>query len=111
KGNVRNLMLNEKVRRAVEQGRFHIYAASTVDEVLEILTGRPAGELQDDGAFPPETLNAAVSDRLREMGERLRELEPQARPEIPAPEEEDELVESGGGRMKGFSPIPNRKRN
>ena len=42
--NVKNLMLRREVVEAVEAGRFHVWAVSTVDEALELLTGRPAGE-------------------------------------------------------------------
>jgi len=70
--NVQNLMLREDVVEAVEQGRFHVYPIRTVDQGIEILTGRPAGERGPDGAFPEGTLNLLVDQRLREMAERLR---------------------------------------
>jgi lon-related putative ATP-dependent protease len=70
--NVKHLMLKEEVVEAVAAGRFHIYAISTVDEAVEILTGRSAGALQSDGSYPEGTVNAAVTKRLREMVERLR---------------------------------------
>jgi hypothetical protein len=60
---------------AAASGTFHVYAASTVDEALEILTGFPAGELQSDGAYPAGTVNAAVMNRLTEMSEKLRDME------------------------------------
>ena len=41
--NVKNLMLRQDVVEAVRQGKFHIYAVSTIDEGIEILTGMPAG--------------------------------------------------------------------
>jgi len=73
--NLKHLMLKEEVVEAVGSGQFHVYAASTVDEAMEILTGQPAGELQPDGKYPAGTLNAAVMKRLTDMNERLRELE------------------------------------
>ncbi|MBI2778745.1 MAG: AAA family ATPase [Gammaproteobacteria bacterium] len=72
--NVQHLMLKEEVVKAVADGRFYIYAVSTVDEALQILTGCPAGELQADGSYPEGTVNAAVLARLQKMGERLRAL-------------------------------------
>ena len=55
---------------AVRQGRFHIYAVSTVDEGIEILTGVPAGTRGPDGNFPEGTVNRRVEDRLRLFAER-----------------------------------------
>ena len=70
--NVRNLMLPEEVILAVREGRFSIFAADHVDEVLEIMTGQAAGERDGDGVFPEGTLNRMAEDRLREMAEMMR---------------------------------------
>lgn len=70
--NVPNLMLREDVVEAVQEGQFSIYAVSHVDEGIEILTGVPAGKLQEDGTYPEETVNALVTERLRGMAEQLR---------------------------------------
>ena len=40
--NVRNLHLSDEIVESVKQGKFHIYAVSTIDEGIEILTGVPA---------------------------------------------------------------------
>ena len=42
--NIKNLMLDDEVIEAVREGKFRIWAVSTIDEGLEILTGVPAGE-------------------------------------------------------------------
>ena len=39
--NLRNLMLNDEVVDAVRAGKFHIYAVSTVDEGIEVLSECP----------------------------------------------------------------------
>ncbi|MBI2836547.1 MAG: AAA family ATPase [Chloroflexi bacterium] len=70
--NLRNLMLREDVVDAVRQGKFHIWAARTIDEGIEILTGIPAGERQSDGTYPEGTINQLVDKELREMATRLR---------------------------------------
>ncbi|MBI2885859.1 MAG: AAA family ATPase [Chloroflexi bacterium] len=70
--NVRHLMLREVVVEAVRQGQFHVYAVSTVDEGIELLTGRPAGQVQPDGAYPEGSVNYLVNQRLLEYAERLR---------------------------------------
>ncbi|RME07776.1 MAG: ATP-binding protein [Anaerolineae bacterium] len=43
--NLPDLMLHAEVRQAVAEGRFHIWAMKTVDEGLEVLTGKPAQEV------------------------------------------------------------------
>lgn len=72
--NVENLMLRDDVLEAVEQGRFHIYAVSTVDEALTVLTGLPAGPRGPDGTFPPDGIHARVDRRLRALADALRQF-------------------------------------
>ena len=60
--NVRDLMLRHDVVKAVDEGKFHIYAVHTVDEGIEILTGRPAGEQHKDGTFAPKNSVYALVD-------------------------------------------------
>jgi predicted ATP-dependent protease len=70
--NVVNLMLNAQVLQAVKDGSFHIYPVRTIDAGLEILTGVPAGELQEDGDYPAESVHARVVARLQEIAENLK---------------------------------------
>jgi predicted ATP-dependent protease len=70
--NLRNLMLREEVVEAVRKEQFHIYSAASVDEGIEVLTGVPAGERQDDGTYPEGTVNYLVDRQLKEMAERLK---------------------------------------
>ena len=73
--NVRHLMLREDVVEAIRAGRFHVHAVSAVDEALEVLSGRPAGERsRPGGEFPEGSFNAAVERALAENVERLRVL-------------------------------------
>jgi lon-related putative ATP-dependent protease len=72
RSNVRHLMLRQDVVEAVGDGKFHIYAVSTIDEGIEILTGVPAGTRGEDGHFPEGSVNRRVEDRLRLFGERAR---------------------------------------
>lgn len=69
--NIQNLMLREDVVDAVRQGLFHIWAVSSVDEGLEILTGVRAGT-QQDGRWEPGTVNERADARLRDYAERLK---------------------------------------
>lgn len=68
--NVKNLMLNDDVVQACEQGQFHIWAVSTIDEGLEVLTGVSAGDMVD-GQWTPSSVNDRVSQRLTAMAEKL----------------------------------------
>lgn len=72
RANVKNLMLKKEVVEAVESGKFHVYAASTVDEAIEILTGMPAGERGPDNAWPEGTVNHLVEKRLCEMAKKQK---------------------------------------
>jgi lon-related putative ATP-dependent protease len=74
KSNVQNLMLREDIVEAVRAKKFHIWAVSTIDEGIEILTGVPAGERGRDGKFPEGTINYLVDQRLREFAECLKEI-------------------------------------
>jgi predicted ATP-dependent protease len=72
--NERNLMLDDEVIKAVRARQFHIWSVSHVDQGIEILTGVPAGELQEDGSYPDGTVNFLVNERLKSMVESLRKL-------------------------------------
>jgi predicted ATP-dependent protease len=65
--NVLNLVLRPDVIEAVAAGRFHLWAVSSIEEGLEILSGVPAGNLQPDGSYPAGTVFRAVSDAVAAM--------------------------------------------
>ncbi|TVQ69636.1 MAG: ATP-binding protein [Oceanospirillales bacterium] len=67
KANVRNLMLKKDVVDAVKAGQFSVHAVSHVDQCLELLMGRKAGQLKADGHFTQRSINALVVKRLREI--------------------------------------------
>ena len=64
KANEKNLVLADGVIDAVRAGLFNIFAVSTVDEGIEVLTGVPAGKRRKNGAFPEGTINYLVEERL-----------------------------------------------
>jgi lon-related putative ATP-dependent protease len=70
--NVNNLVLSGEVRDAVREGNFHIYPIKTVDEGIELLTGKTAGTRGPRGSFPRQTFNARVEDQLREMANQVK---------------------------------------
>ena len=65
--NVKHLMLRADVVAAVKAGTFHVWAVSTVDEGIEILTGTQAGEKGDNGEYPIGSVNRAVARTLRQF--------------------------------------------
>jgi predicted ATP-dependent protease len=67
--NVDALMLRPDVVEAIGAGRFHIYAVDTVEEGIELLTGVPAGKLDDSGNYAPNTVYGSVQARLARLRE------------------------------------------
>ena len=63
--NVNNLQLSDEIVEAVKNKKFHIYAISTIDEGIEVLTGVPAGKKSQDGKFPEGTINYLVYEKLK----------------------------------------------
>ncbi len=70
RANLPELMLRPDVVEACAQGRFHIYAVSTVDEGIALLTGVPAGEPDARGNYPRDSVNGRVIRRLDELARR-----------------------------------------
>jgi lon-related putative ATP-dependent protease len=68
--NVKHLMLRQDVVDAVEEGTFHVYPVETVDQGIEVLTGVPAGERDEEGNYPEGTVNYKVERRLAELAEK-----------------------------------------
>ncbi len=67
--NKRNLMLKQEVIDAVEEGLFAIYAVRSVNETLELLTGQYAGEVDNDGLYPENSINFKAISRLKEISD------------------------------------------
>jgi len=72
--NVQDLMLRKNVVDAVKKGKFHIYSVKTINEGIEILTGKPGGELQADGTYPEGTINYLVNEKLKSLAEGLKKF-------------------------------------
>ena len=64
--NVSDLMLRADVRAAAARGEFAVYAVSHADQVIELLTGMPAGSPDANGLYPPNSCNGRVQLRLFE---------------------------------------------
>lgn len=75
--NVTDLMLRADVVEAVAAGEFHVWAVSSIDQGIEILTGIAAGERDPaTGNYPPGTVNYLIEQRLADLAERLKESGP-----------------------------------
>jgi predicted ATP-dependent protease len=67
--NVQHLALREDVVEAIEAGRFHLHPVGTVDEALELFTGRAAGAVDE-----ADTLNFAVDRALEDLARSMAEF-------------------------------------
>jgi predicted ATP-dependent protease len=62
--NIKHLMLKEEVVESVRNKQFNVYAVERIDEAIEILTCSFAGERDEKGFFPLDTVNRKVEDQL-----------------------------------------------
>jgi hypothetical protein len=65
KQNIKNLNLSDEIVQAVKESKFHIYAVSTIDEGIEILTGVPSGKKDENGNFPAGSINYLAYEKLK----------------------------------------------
>jgi len=79
--NVQHLMLKPAVVSACAAGRFQVYAANCVDEVIELMTGMPAGAALPDGGFEEGSFNEKVQARLKEFTQISKRLASDKSPE------------------------------
>ncbi len=70
--NIPDLMLREDVVEAIKKGQFHIYPIKTIDQGIEILTGRKAGKRLKSGKFEKNTVNYLVDQKLLEFAKKLK---------------------------------------
>lgn len=89
--NVKDLMLRKDVVEAVEKGRFHVYPVKTIDQGIEILTGKKAGEKNAKGAYPRGSINYLVDRKLKELAEGLKDF---------GNDKEKETKKKGAGEKK-----------
>jgi len=95
RSNVKNLMLRREVREAVEAGEFHIYPIEHVDQGIELLTGVPAGELDEEGNYPEGTINRLIVDRLETIAKTQRRYGRPSRDGESAEADEGDAEENG----------------
>ncbi len=68
--NVKNLVLRTRVSKAVADGKFRIIPIETIDQGIEILTGKTAGMRKEDGSYPDDSVNGLAEARLRDFAKR-----------------------------------------
>jgi predicted ATP-dependent protease len=69
-------MLRKDVIEAVKQKKFHIWAIETIDEGIEILTGKSAGKRNKDGQFPKGTIHFLANQKLQMFAEQMKNFSP-----------------------------------
>jgi ATP-dependent Lon protease len=78
--NVKDLMLRKDVVEAVQRGEFHVYPVKSVDQGIEILTGKAAGQMDGKGKYPKGTVNALVNEKLHQLATGLKDFGEAKRP-------------------------------
>ena len=68
-GNVGSVILPDQVIDAVKVGRFHIWAAQDIDEVMGILSGMNPGKKRRKGRFESRSVNESVRRGLAELAD------------------------------------------
>ena len=86
--NVRHLMLNDEVVQAVKDGKFHLWPVKCIEQGIEILTGVPAGERDENGNYPADSVHGRVNSKLQKFADILKSY---GMPEV-QPEKKDEEV-------------------
>ena len=72
RSNVRTVALRPDVAEAIAQGSFHVWAAETIEQGIEVVTGVPAGERDEHGAYPPDSIFGKVQARLEHFAAALK---------------------------------------
>lgn len=113
RANSHQLMLNDQVVEAVEQGHFHIWTVTTIDEVILLFTGMEAGDLQEDGSFPQGSFNHAVANRLQDFA-KIGEKEDKGKNEADEQVKGDDLTQDdekdGDGENGSDEPAEDKER-
>jgi predicted ATP-dependent protease len=70
--NAADLHLADEVVEAVREGRFAVWAIESIEDGIELLTGREAGEWTDEEGWSEGSIYGACEARLQEMARLLR---------------------------------------
>ena len=67
KSNAGDLMLRQDVVDACKKGKFHVYAVDNIHDAMELMTGHPAGRVDEDGNYPAGSILAQAHDRVEDF--------------------------------------------
>lgn len=81
KTNIGDLALNSEVIDAVKEGVFHIWQVEHVDQGIEVITGMPAGVMDENGEYPEGTINFLVDQKLEDLARGIKEFEDSMEPD------------------------------
>jgi len=70
KANIKHLMLKNEVVESIENGEFHVYPVAHISEGIEILTGLKAGEPDEEGNYPEDSIFGKAKARLENYVQR-----------------------------------------
>ena len=65
--NKTSLILPYHIENAIENGSFHLWGISSIDEGLELLSGLRMGERDRKGNYPHGTINRYIEDELKSL--------------------------------------------
>ncbi|MDC7124789.1 MAG: AAA family ATPase [Spirochaetales bacterium] len=70
--NINSIILPDEILDEIEKGNFHIYTVTTVDDSMELLTGKEPGKCNLKGQFPPGTLNNLIEKKLKKLASQVK---------------------------------------
>jgi len=71
--NVGDLMLRDDIVEAVKKRLFNVWPIVRLEDAIELMMGMPAGRIQSDGSFPPNTVYAKTQSNLDVLHEASRQ--------------------------------------
>ncbi len=98
--NAGSLMLRPDVVTACRDGQFSIHTVKTVHDAIEILTGRPAGQRDEHGNYPDNSLLSVAVKQAREYW--IKALHTLPTP----PDRTSAQIEDTGSEDETPSPLP-----
>lgn len=72
KQNVKDLMLRQDVIEDIEKGNFAIHAIGKIEDGIPLFFDMPAGETDDHGNYPADTLFGLTIKKIKELRKALR---------------------------------------
>lgn len=71
--NVKHLMLKHEIVEAAKSGKFKIYPVRHINEGIALLTGTEAGESDEKGNYPVDSINGKIMARLQNFTKTVQE--------------------------------------